>query len=255
MQDDEVICFWRKSVSVLERFGFRWILTCHSYSDCKRKAESSTCVITLYCLFWLTKGNRPLNVLGHPYIFSKYSSIYAEISVWHTTWWYWYNHHLSADEFMLIVLCHWQACQCEVFCTDTSIVPVLIFGGNTVIFNCLLFHEVRYSEWLFILSRFNFHVYIEFEVWWWFHFTPSFGWWFHAEIFLWSDKRHFEILQFAILMFKCKTVTWLILLRKFYLFAACISSRPGQCGRADGYILEGSELHFYQRKIRSKKGK
>ncbi|XP_033640227.1 40S ribosomal protein S8-like [Asterias rubens] len=36
---------------------------------------------------------------------------------------------------------------------------------------------------------------------------------------------------------------------------ACISSRPGQCGRADGYILEGKELEFYLRKIRSKKGK
>jgi len=31
---------------------------------------------------------------------------------------------------------------------------------------------------------------------------------------------------------------------------ACISSRPGQCGRADGYILEGPELAFYQRKLR-----
>ncbi|WP_411017925.1 hypothetical protein, partial [Salmonella sp. s39606] len=29
---------------------------------------------------------------------------------------------------------------------------------------------------------------------------------------------------------------------------ACISSRPGQCGRADGYILEGKELEFYIRK-------
>ncbi len=36
---------------------------------------------------------------------------------------------------------------------------------------------------------------------------------------------------------------------------ACIASRPGQCGRADGYILEGKELEFYLRKIRSKKGK
>merc|ERR1712170_165901 len=26
---------------------------------------------------------------------------------------------------------------------------------------------------------------------------------------------------------------------------ACISSRPGQSGRADGYILEGKELEFY----------
>jgi small subunit ribosomal protein S8e len=36
---------------------------------------------------------------------------------------------------------------------------------------------------------------------------------------------------------------------------ACITSRPGQCGRADGYILEGKELDFYLRKIKSKKGK
>ncbi|XP_077990070.1 small ribosomal subunit protein eS8-like isoform X2 [Glandiceps talaboti] len=36
---------------------------------------------------------------------------------------------------------------------------------------------------------------------------------------------------------------------------ACISSRPGQVGRADGYILEGKELEFYLRKIRAKKGK
>ena len=34
---------------------------------------------------------------------------------------------------------------------------------------------------------------------------------------------------------------------------ACISSRPGQCGRADGYILEGKELEFYQRKLATKK--
>ncbi|XP_042586344.1 40S ribosomal protein S8b [Cyprinus carpio] len=36
---------------------------------------------------------------------------------------------------------------------------------------------------------------------------------------------------------------------------ACIASSPGQCGRADGYILEGKELEFYLRKIRAKKGK
>ncbi|XP_071526401.1 small ribosomal subunit protein eS8 [Panulirus ornatus] len=36
---------------------------------------------------------------------------------------------------------------------------------------------------------------------------------------------------------------------------ACIASRPGQCGRADGYILEGKELEFYLRKIKSKKSK
>merc|ERR1712233_117500 len=36
---------------------------------------------------------------------------------------------------------------------------------------------------------------------------------------------------------------------------ASISARPGQCGRSDGYILEGKELEFYLRKIKSKKGK
>ena len=34
---------------------------------------------------------------------------------------------------------------------------------------------------------------------------------------------------------------------------ACISSRPGQTGRADGYILEGKELEFYLRKMDKKK--
>ena len=30
---------------------------------------------------------------------------------------------------------------------------------------------------------------------------------------------------------------------------AVVSSRPGQSGRCDGYILEGEELAFYQRKL------
>ncbi|CEM38366.1 unnamed protein product [Vitrella brassicaformis CCMP3155] len=34
---------------------------------------------------------------------------------------------------------------------------------------------------------------------------------------------------------------------------ACIASRPGQCGRADGYVLEGDELAFYRRKLEKKK--
>lgn len=34
---------------------------------------------------------------------------------------------------------------------------------------------------------------------------------------------------------------------------ACISSRPGQSGRADGYILEGKELEFYLKKLEKKK--
>eukprot|EP00948_MAST-09A_sp_MAST-9A-sp1_P003348 g3348.t1 len=36
---------------------------------------------------------------------------------------------------------------------------------------------------------------------------------------------------------------------------ACISSRPGQSGRADGYILEGAELVFYEHKLKTKKTK
>lgn len=36
---------------------------------------------------------------------------------------------------------------------------------------------------------------------------------------------------------------------------ACISSRPGQCGRCDGYVLEGRELEFYLKKMQKKKGK
>ena len=34
---------------------------------------------------------------------------------------------------------------------------------------------------------------------------------------------------------------------------ACISSRPGQSGRADGYILEGKELEFYTKKVEARK--
>jgi small subunit ribosomal protein S8e len=37
---------------------------------------------------------------------------------------------------------------------------------------------------------------------------------------------------------------------------ACVASRPGQCGRADGYILEGEELDFYMKQTsRKTKGK
>ena len=36
---------------------------------------------------------------------------------------------------------------------------------------------------------------------------------------------------------------------------AAISSRPGQSGRADGYLLEKKELEFYLRKIQAKKSK
>ncbi len=33
---------------------------------------------------------------------------------------------------------------------------------------------------------------------------------------------------------------------------ACISSRPGQSGRCDGYLLEGKELEFYLKKMEKK---
>jgi len=36
---------------------------------------------------------------------------------------------------------------------------------------------------------------------------------------------------------------------------ARVSTRPGQIGAADGYILEGEELAFYQKKIALKKDK
>jgi len=36
---------------------------------------------------------------------------------------------------------------------------------------------------------------------------------------------------------------------------ACVSSRPGQSGRCDGYILEGKELDFYLKKLKTRKGK
>ena len=36
---------------------------------------------------------------------------------------------------------------------------------------------------------------------------------------------------------------------------ARISSRPGQSGRCDGYILEGPELDFYKKKLATKKSK
>merc|ERR1719389_1222766 len=34
---------------------------------------------------------------------------------------------------------------------------------------------------------------------------------------------------------------------------ACISSRPGQSGRCDGYVLEGRELEFYLKKMERKR--
>jgi len=39
-----------------------------------------------------------------------------------------------------------------------------------------------------------------------------------------------------------------------FLFVASVASRPGQSGRADGYVLEGQELAFYLRKLKAKRG-
>ena len=41
------------------------------------------------------------------------------------------------------------------------------------------------------------------------------------------------------------------LLNKGKLYA-CITSRPGQVGKADGYLLEGKELEFYLKKLEKK---
>ena len=34
---------------------------------------------------------------------------------------------------------------------------------------------------------------------------------------------------------------------------ALVTSRPGQCGRCDGYVLEGKELEFYVKRMARKK--
>jgi small subunit ribosomal protein S8e len=47
----------------------------------------------------------------------------------------------------------------------------------------------------------------------------------------------------------------MLIFNEFSRFVARISSRPGQSGRCDGYILEGKELEFYLKKIRAKKAK
>ncbi len=43
-------------------------------------------------------------------------------------------------------------------------------------------------------------------------------------------------------------------MRQGFAFA-CVRSRPGQVGKADGYILEGKELDFYKKKMDKKKQK
>jgi len=71
------------------------------------------------------------------------------------------------------------------------------------------------------------------------------------------DKRN--LLQPKTLMHIFKTTMLFVFQSQFKMehvfHTACIASRPGQVGRADGYILEGKELEFYSRKIRAKKTK
>ena len=60
------------------------------------------------------------------------------------------------------------------------------------------------------------------------------------------------------LLFCCCVETgWGDHLFRFFLSSliACVSSRPGQCGRCDGYLLEGKELEFYLKKLKMKKTK
>mmetsp|Transcript_2984 Transcript_2984/g.4265 ORF Transcript_2984/g.4265 Transcript_2984/m.4265 type:complete len:208 (-) Transcript_2984:95-718(-) len=55
---------------------------------------------------------------------------------------------------------------------------------------------------------------------------------------------------------RCKTRTLDTLLDEQFAngrLLAAISSRPGQSGRCDGYLLEGKELEFYQKQLARKK--
>ena len=56
-----------------------------------------------------------------------------------------------------------------------------------------------------------------------------------------------------VLTFLVLVLAALVQLFKGGRLLAAISSRPGQSGRADGYILEGPELTFYRKKLRNKK--
>ena len=54
---------------------------------------------------------------------------------------------------------------------------------------------------------------------------------------------------------RCASDAGLMTLKQTGHLYAIITSRPGQEGRAEGYVLQGEELAFYLRKIMSKKGK
>jgi hypothetical protein len=65
------------------------------------------------------------------------------------------------------------------------------------------------------------------------------------------------LLLSACLLFKLASSLYLFLLVCSFVgrLYACLASRPGQSGRADGYILEGPELLFYIKKMQKKKTK
>ena len=71
-----------------------------------------------------------------------------------------------------------------------------------------------------------------------------------------SNFNFFFISRASFRTFWMVLVWWLALfIMDCAMVVAAIASRPGQVGRADGYILEGRELEFYLRKIRAKKAK
>ncbi len=51
----------------------------------------------------------------------------------------------------------------------------------------------------------------------------------------------------------CNDTKFMDILNESKSLYGIITSRPGQCGRADGYILQGDELKFYLTKIKQKK--
>lgn len=79
---------------------------------------------------------------------------------------------------------------------------------------------------------------------------------FRFEIVFWLMKAcHSYSDIFVMKICQMFSTYWCVFDQLFVIFTACLASRPGQCGRADGYILEGKELEFYMRKIHSKKAK
>ncbi|KAI5177582.1 small subunit ribosomal protein S8e [Pancytospora epiphaga] len=52
---------------------------------------------------------------------------------------------------------------------------------------------------------------------------------------------------------KCKSDKSLQSLLEKETAFAILTSRPGQCGKAEGYILQGAELEFFQNKINKQK--